>query len=292
MRLLSHLLLAATFVTGILRPVTSGAQLVDAPIHHDSGQSITPSFEGWYKNPDGTFSLSFGYLNRNYKEAIDIPVGPNNKMEPGLPDQGQPTHFRPRRNTGVFTIVVPADFGKKEISWTIVAHGETISIPGHLRPEWSIDALKEVTNGNTPPLLKFDPAGKGGQGPGGIRTDMKATTLIPLELSVMVTDDGVRKRQGDTDDADARPRGPALGVNWSKFRGPGPVTFSETAPKIANARATTTVTFQQPGDYILRVLAWDNSGPQGPVMAGGFQCCWTNGYVKVSVGPTAASSNR
>ena len=265
---------------------SQGTQPVtDAPIHHDSGQSISPSFEGWFKNADGTFSLSFGYLNRNYKEEPDIPVGPNNKIEPGNPDQGQPTHFLPRRNTGVFTVIVPPDFGKKELSWTITAHGQTISIPGSLRPEWNIDALKEIANGNTPPLLKFDAADKGVQGPRGGTRQAQATTTAPLELTVFVSDDGIRNRQGDTDDPNARPRGPALGVNWSKFRGPGRVSFTETAPKIAEGKATTRATFQEPGDYVLRILAWDNSGPQGPVMAGGFQCCWTNGYVKVTVKP-------
>ena len=166
MRQLSCLLFGTVLVTGALMPVGVSAQLRDAPIRHDSGQSITPSFEGWFKNPDGTFSLSFGYLNRNYKEEVDLPVGPNNKIEPGPPDQGQPTHFMPRRNTGVFTVVVPADFGKKQLSWTIAAHGETITIPGHLRPEWNIDALKEITNGNTPPVIKFGASDKGSSGSG------------------------------------------------------------------------------------------------------------------------------
>jgi hypothetical protein len=292
MRQLSGLLLGTVLAIGALLPMGVSAQLTNAPIHHDNGQSITPSFEGWFKNPDGTFSLSFGYLNRNYKEEVDLPVGPNNKFEPGLPDQGQPTHFMPRRNTGVFTVVVPADFGKQQLAWTITAHGETISIPGHLRPEWNIDALKEVTNGNTPPVIKFAAADKGAQGPGGVRTEMTVTTPKPVELTVLVTDDAVMKRQGDTDDPDERPRGPMLGVNWSQYRGPGQVTFSDRAPKIVGGKATTSATFEKPGDYILRVLAWDNSGPPGFVMATGFQCCWTNGYVKVSVSPAAVTQSR
>jgi hypothetical protein len=292
MRLLKGLLFGTALVTGALLSIDVAAQLTDAPIRHDSGQSITPSFEGWFKNPDGTFSLSFGYMNRNYKEEVDLPVGPNNKFEPGPADQGQPTHFMPRRNTGVFTVVVPADFGKQQLSWTIAAHGQTITIPGHLRPEWNIDAQKEITNGNTPPLLKFAAADKGGQGPGGVRTAMAVTTPGPVELPVFVTDDGVAKRQGDTDDPDDRPRGPTLGVNWSQYRGPGPVTFTDRTPKIVGGRATTSVTFEKPGDYVLRVLAWDVSGAPGLVMATGFQCCWTNGYVNVSVSPAAVTPSR
>jgi hypothetical protein len=265
----------------------------NAPLHHDSAQSVTPSFEGWYRNPDGTISLSFGYMNRNYVEQLDIPIGPDNRIEPGPPDQGQPTHFMPRRNTGVFTIVVPNDKPTSERTWTVTAHGETVSIPSNLRPEWGIDALKEITNGNTPPVLKFDPAGKPAQGPGGITSQMSVTLPSAAALNVWVTDDGIRKRQGDTDNLDdaavrasrsanAPPRPPALGVAWSKYRGPGRVVFGEATPKIVDGRATTSVTFAEPGEYVLRVLAWDDSGPQAFVMAGGFQCCWTNAYVKVS----------
>src|SRR5206468_2165957 len=136
------------------------------------GQSITPSFEGWFQNPDGTFSMSFGYLNRNFKEELDIPVGPNNKIEPGPDDQGQPTHFNTRRHTGVFTVIVPKDFGTKKLTWTITAHGQTISIPGHLRPEWKIDALRDIPSNNTPPVIKFDHSGAPGQGPGGTKGSM------------------------------------------------------------------------------------------------------------------------
>src|ERR1035441_994135 len=63
----------------------------------DSGSSITGAFEGWFKNPDGSFSLLLGYYNRNRKQEVDIPIGPNNRIEPGGPDRGQPTHFMPGR---------------------------------------------------------------------------------------------------------------------------------------------------------------------------------------------------
>ena len=68
------------------------------PITVSSGLNVVPSFEGWEKNADGTFNLVFGYLNRNYDEIVDIPIGPNNSIEPGGPDRGQPTHFFPRIN--------------------------------------------------------------------------------------------------------------------------------------------------------------------------------------------------
>ena len=262
--------------------VRLAAQLQDAPIRHDLGQSITPAFEGWFRNPDGTISLSFGYMNRNYKEELTIPVGPNNKIEPGSIDQGQPTHFLPRRHTGVFTVVLPKDAPPTtRVMWTLTAHGQTHAIPGHLKPEWEIDALKDQGTGNKPPTVKFQPEGAEGLGQRGIRTAMTATVGQPLELAVWVGDDEVGPK---------RRSGPNFGITWSKFRGGGRATFSEVSPKVENGKATTTVTFGAPGDFVLRVLAWDNTGPQGAVMAGGFYCCWTNAYVDVTVaGPRTQS---
>ena len=252
------------------------AQSRDAPIPHDVGQSVTPAFEGWFPNADGTFSLSFGYMNRNFKETLDIPIGPGNAFDVGPADQGQPTHFLPRRQAGVFTVVVPADFGDRQLTWTLASGGETIAIPGHLRPEWEIDALHEITSGNRPPMLKFDPDAEATQGPGGARSRLEASTGRPVTLDVWASDDGIKKRQS--------PREPVLGVAWSKYRGPGDVDLGQARPQIdAHGHATTTATFSEPGSYMLRVLVWDDSGPQGQIMAGGFQCCWTNGFVEITV---------
>src|ERR1700752_2896584 len=84
----------------------------DLPIepHHDSGQSVTPAYEGWFPNPDGTFSILLGYYNRNLKQDLEIPVGVNNHIEPDGPDRGQPTHFIAGRQWGLFTVTVPKDF--------------------------------------------------------------------------------------------------------------------------------------------------------------------------------------
>ena len=256
--------------------VPAAAQSRDAPIPHDVGQSVNPAFEGWYPNDDGTFTLSFGYFNRNYAQALDIAVGSANRFEPGPADRGQPTHFLPRRHTGIFTVTVPADFGDRTLTWSVTAGGETFAVTGHLRPEWEIDALHEITSGNRPPMLRFEPYGDAAQGPGGIRSALEGEAGQPVPVSVWASDDGVQKR----------PTGnpPRLGLVWSKFRGPGEVTFSEARPAVrADGQAATTATFSAPGAYVLRVLAWDDSGPQGPIMAGGFQCCWTNAYLDIDV---------
>ncbi len=252
----------------------------DVPVARTHGQSVTPAFEGWYPNADGTFNLSWGYMNRNYEERLDIPVGPDNRLEPGPADQGQPTHFLPRRQTGVFTVTVPADFGDRTLRWTVAAHGETMSVPGHLRPEWQIDALREVTTGNTPPVVRFEPEGPHAQGPRGVRAAAEAQASDSVPLAVWITDDLVLRSSGNY----PLTREPRLGVLWSKFRGPGKVSFNNVEPALDPAgKAVTTATFDAPGEYVLRVLAWDDSGPQLATMAVGFQCCWTNGYVDVRV---------
>ena len=81
-----------------------------------SGQSVQPIFEGWQQNPDGTFSLLFGYLNRNYEDEPFVAIGANNTFEPGPADRGQPTHFYPRRQQFVFAVTVPANWGSKSSS--------------------------------------------------------------------------------------------------------------------------------------------------------------------------------
>ena len=274
-----------TVVAGMLAgliamPSVADAQSRDAPIPHDVGQSASPSFEGWYPNEDGTFSLSFGYFNRNYEAALDVPVGPDNHFMPGPDDQGQPTHLLPRRQTGVFTVIVPADFGDRTLTWSLTAGGETFAVPGHLRPEWRIDALEEVTSGNRPPELSFDVEGgenRIGQGPGGVRQSLTARAGAPMTLTIRVRDDRVQKQS-----LQGRPT--RIGLVWSKYRGPGSVEIADSTPAIPeNGLTATTVTFSQPGDYVLRALAWDDSGGQGTIMAGGFQCCWTNAYVDVRV---------
>ena len=264
----------------IATPFAAEAQSRDRPIPYDVGQSASPSFEGWYPNEDGTFSLSFGYFNRNYEQALDVPIGPDNHFTPGPDDRGQPTHLLPRRQTGVFTVVVPADFGIRTLTWSLTAGGETFGVPGHLRPEWRIDALEEVTSGNRPPELSFDVPGsdpRSGQGPGGVRQSLTARAGAPMTLAIRMRDDAVQKQS-------IRGRPLNRGLAWSKYRGPGTVEIAEPTPAIAeDGLATTSVTFSEPGDYVLRALAWDDSGGQGTIMAGGFQCCWTNAYVDVRV---------
>ncbi|MBZ5625533.1 MAG: hypothetical protein LAQ69_43585 [Acidobacteriia bacterium] len=251
---------------------------------HDSGQSITGAFEGWFSNPDGTFSILVGYYNRNLKEDLEIPAGPNNRIEPGGPDRGQPTHFLPGRQWGVFTIKAPKDFGDQKLTWTLTVNGKTNVIPLSLNPLWEVEPFREAS-GNTPPFIGFSESGPFIQGPAGPQTDLSTTWPEPVALTVWVADDATTPLAGP------RPRTPPVTVAWSKFRGPGAVTFAKAAPPVEKmefkapppatftGKASTTATFSEPGEYVLRIVANDWSGDGGR----GFQCCWSNGQVKVSV---------
>jgi hypothetical protein len=249
------------------------------PALKDSGEAVYPAFEGWYKNPDGSFNLLLGYYNRNQKQTLDIPVGPNNRVEPGGPDMGQPTYFQVRRGWGVFVIKVPKDFGpEKRYTWTIVANGKTASVPVGLIKDYQIEPFKDAAEGNTPPVLKFSPTGKTFTGPPTeIALELTGTVNQPVTLEAITTDD-MHKEEGENPATAGRI--PRLVQSWHKHRGPGTVTFSEQRPKIADdGRSSTTATFSAAGEYILRAQANDNSGEGG----GGFQCCWTNAYVKVTI---------
>jgi hypothetical protein len=215
---------------------------------YNSGQDVAPAYEGYEENADGSFNLLFGYMNRNWQEELDVPVGPENNLEPGGPDQGQPTRFLPRRNRFVFRVHVPKDFGQKELTWTLTTHGKTTkayaSLKTDLRIE-NIDIMSETgslgagtsspeVRANRPPVVK-------------IEGEKKRTAKVgqPVTLSAIVTDDGIPKRRGfgavrsGTGRADAAPNpaftppsrvtvGKTVGLHasWFVYRGAGTVAFT------------------------------------------------------------------
>jgi hypothetical protein len=263
------------------------AQLPGIPTRHSSGQGVTPVYEGWYRDSDKLY-LSFGYVNLNTKEALSLPVGPNNKVEPGPLDQGQPTYFLPGRRTGVFAVEVPRSLveklqaGKDTVTWTLTANAKVSVIPANLGNLYAINALKEPASGNTPPKVAFDPPGPVGTGVHGIRTERTAIVGQPLQLDVYVTDDGVTKPH--------ETRRPGLvALTWEKLRGEGEVVFANKNPRAddiapgVTGHARTTATFSAAGRYTLWLDAIDQSRRD-------FQCCWTNAYVDVTV--TGAGGQR
>ncbi len=258
-------------------------QLIPLPPNSTTGLTVTPAYEGWYENGDGTYSLSFGYYNRNTEEILEIPLGPDNMIEPaGLP-QNQPTRFEEGRNWGTFVVRVPADHGDQEVTWTLKMRGQTFMVPGHLHTDWKIDALYEGAHDNTPPVLQFVKGGPEVRGPGGsgiVYGPLRTSVGEPLDITVYANDDGKGRSLGGFGGFGSRP---LATLAWFKHQGPGDVTFGEASQRVSDAEVATvnTVTFDAPGQYVIRIRATDT----GVSTAGHSQCCWSNGFVRVSVNP-------
>jgi len=242
------------------------------------GNAITPAQEGWWRNEDGTVTFLIGYYNRN-ETTIEIPIGSDNRIEPGGPDMGQPTVFLPRRQYGMFTITVPKDFGTKRLTWTLVANGHASSITLWINQPYVVDPFRNAATGNTPPRVKLHPDGPElVAGPRGIAATYQSTVNTPLPLSVWVKD------AGDTlhiEEPIALNRVTTPRVTWAKYRGPGPVKFDPATVTLPQneGTASATATFSVPGEYRLRAQINDASGEGG----GGDQCCWTSAHVTVQV---------
>ena len=260
-------------------------QQIPLPPNSATGRTVTPAYEGWYENGDGTYSLSFGYYNRNSDEVIEIPLGPDNMLDPAALVQNQPTRFEEGRHWGTFTVRVPADFGDKEVTWTLKVKGESLMVPGHMRSEWRIDALHEGAHDNTPPVLRFEKGGEEMIGPGGsglVFGPLHTSVGEPLEITVYADDDGAGRSLGGFGFG-GRNRSLAT-LTWFKHQGLGDVTFGEASQQVSDAEvpAVNHVTFGAPGDYVIRIRATESSGVS---TAGHAQCCWSNGFVAVSVNP-------
>jgi hypothetical protein len=237
----------------------AGRMTVSAQVQYARGQNVAPVFEGWEHNPDGTYSLVFGYLNRNYEEEVDIPIGPDNQVDIGA-DQGQPTHFYPRRQRFLFRVVVPSNWDmKRKVIWTLTSHGRTDQAKGWLQPEWELSDGVIIENlgggvpdpNNKPPTLTIGPV---------------QPVILP-DAAVLVasaTDDGLPKpyrRAPSNPDRDSQPRRPrGVQIKWIQYRGPGAVTFVPDASPIVHGQPvalTTKATFSAPGTYVLRATASD-----------------------------------
>lgn len=236
---------------------------VDAQIQYASGQDVAPVFEGWEHNPDGTYSMVFGYLNRNYEEQVDIPLGSENTITmkgESLGDRGQPTHFYPRRQRFVFRVTVPADWDKKEkVVWMLTSHGKTNQAKGWLQPEWELSdsVIVENLGGGVPDPENKPPAVTVGP--------MEAASVSsPTTLTVTATDDGLpkpnRRATGNvaTNLEPRRPQG--VQIKWTQYRGPGQVTFSPDVSAVIHGEPvtlTSKIKFSAPGTYVLRATASD-----------------------------------
>jgi len=257
------------------------------------GSSVTGAFEGWFPSETDKTVRTFlvGYFNRNTREELDIPIGPNNRIEPGGPDMGQPTHFLPGRKYGMFAIPIPKDFtATDKYTWTLFVNGQYTTIPLRMNADYVISPFSEIAVGNTPPVVRWEQNGAPIQGPIAMLANAQSrstSVMKPLPLTLYITDD--MKYTSGTNAPRAADRAPVT-LLWSKYRGPGAVKFDKANPKAEgtanesqgfNGKATTNATFAEPGDYVLHVQVNDFSGDGG----GGFQCCWTTSLVKVTVTP-------
>jgi len=245
-------------------------------------QPVVPIFEGWYPNPDGTREICFGYFNLNLDEPLDIPLGEGNFIEPSHFDGHQPTHFTPvpgmtdtspftsrfRRVWCAFTVTVPADFGEDDqVWWTLQREGESpVRTPGTIKVEYVLDEPRSDGRGEIAPILRFGADGAPFQGRRGATAPARTVRVgQPLELSVQLE----------------HPFEERLWVGWMRYQGSGDVSFAPTEQRVALAEgrgvATTRVTFNEPGRYELLVQSINNTA------AFEFHCCWTNGYVPVTV---------
>lgn len=273
----------------VLLPVLAAAQ------SYTSGQPVWPAYEGWEKNADGSFNLVFGYMNDNWDEQPVVAIGPDNNIQPGGPDQGQPTRFQPRRNRFMFRIRVPKDFGNKELVWTLTTQGKAQKAYGTLRPDLQIEDIDIMSETGALGLGTSTPEIRANKAPV-IKVDGAKTRSAkvgePVALTTTITDDGVprtrppqpagRGRNPLTMPPPYRPTvGKSLGLHlsWYVHRGPGNVTFDpeqikaweDTRPGAnspwapawvpppfpADGKHTVQVTFDEPGTYVLCARADD-----------------------------------
>ena len=275
-------LLIAVFLLG-----TSSVVVADT---FQYGQHVEPAYEGWRPNADGTFSFMFGYMNENWTEQPDVTIGESNSFSPGDADRGQPTHFLPRRNRFTFEVVVPSDWGERELVWTLNVNGIERKAYATLKDDYPVDNMVIASETGSLGAGTSSPESRANIAPTvTIQGDDSRTALVGEEISfvVQVEDDGLpAARRESTIEADAlmrrmmRPptritvgKVNGLFLSWNKYRGPGNVTFDPPMPKPWEDTRTSanspwgalwlppeapenglheiTVTFDEPGTYIL-----------------------------------------
>jgi len=222
-------------------------QEANAQSSYQTDQNVSPAYEGWEANEDGSFSMVFGYMNRNWLEELDVPVGPENNISPGPADQGQPTHLLPRRNRYVFKVRVPADFGDQELVWTLRTKGKTEAAYGTLHIDYKLDHMviasetgaigpgftSEASRANTPPTITL------------VGDEVRRARVgQPVTLVARITDDDlprVGSFRAPTPSGNDPPTLPGAALNppmritvqkvnglhlsWFVFRGESEVTF-------------------------------------------------------------------
>ena len=265
-----------------------------------SGEAVAPMFNGWIKNDDGSIMMIFGFANQNREEAIDVPLGPNNFIEPAQFDGLQPTHFPVYsrggfvgiQERGAFAVTVPAEMADTEVVWTLTSGGKTYSVPGRATSFAYEMSHGERALGSLKPAIRFNATGPETADVEGL-VAQRITTSVgnAVTLTAYVQDRGNRADYEDNESLYY-----PLGTEWLLHQGPAmpdiataKITGLERADQGGESgsagangweEVTTQVTFPQPGEYIVR-LRVDNF--RAPDSQFDNVCCWSNGYVPVTV---------
>jgi len=265
---------------GQVAPPVGGERYPLAPAIQ-RGEGVAPFFDGYYINEDGTYTYSFGFMNRNTEEIIEIPIGENNFLTPAELNGMQPTYFPPvrypgfggRRERGVFAVRVPANM-TEEVVWTLTVNGKTYSVPALTGlPAYELSYTPQAS-GSLMPSVRFAENGPASTSREGIiHGPLQARVGQPLTIDIWMEDRGEREPV-------------PTGFTWWKHQAPvgSQVTFEPrqgVTDTPGGGKATTAVTFDTPGEYLLRVRVDNHTGTNDS--APGHNCCWANGYVRVNV---------
>lgn len=216
-------------------------------VQAQQNQPIYPAYDGFLKNPDGSFTLSFAYFSHN-AEVVSIPPGPANAFAPAAADRMQPTTFKPGHWRFQCVMVVGPEFDGK-MRWTLTYAGTTTGTSERmLQSNWNLVEGAAA-------LGKIDYA----KVPRGVCLNRPPTVRVlgvtarpnapPPTLTVAMNEE--LNLFGSAHD-EGLPRGQGLVVEWKRLSGPGSVAF--TIPGAARTKAT----FTAPGLYELELTATDS----------------------------------
>lgn len=293
-------------VLGLALLVSAPALSAETYMH---GQPVWPAFEGWRPNADGTFSMMFGYMNENWEEEHFVPVGENNFFSPGEADRGQPSFFMPRRNRFTYEVTVPADWGDRELVWTLNINGVEAKAYATLKPDYLVDNIVIASETGSLGIGTSSPESRSNVAPEiSIQGDSERTVRVgePVSLMSHLQDDGLPRSRARTSRTESDlirsmfrpPAKPtvnkinALFMSWNLYRGEAEVIFDPPQTKVwedtrtaanspwgqlwlppaipADGMIEVKATFTKPGTYVLWARADD----------GGL---YDDGYVTVNV---------
>ena len=233
---------------GIAGAVMLGAMVVGGltlGLAAQTNQPIYPVYDGFLKNPDGSYTLSFAYFSHN-AETVTIPPGAANTFGPAPADRLQPTAFKPGHWRFQCVMVVPPDFNGK-LQWSLTYGGTTTGTSERmLQSNWNLVE-------GAAQLAKIDYA----KVPKGVCLNRPPTVrilgLTPRrdEVPVMTVRANEELNLFGSAHDEGLPREKGLTAEWKVLQGPGRVAFAPPAS------ARTKATFPAPGLYELELSATD-----------------------------------